>query len=381
MVFSEWPQALRTSRLSQGLHEAPMTTDAPAVFRARPTVRVADQAYPLVSELLTAMEIVEQEGGLSSLELRLSNVASDDSGGADLAFADGQILRLGAPIAIYAGDELAPREIFRGTVSGLEGHFSTEGPPELVVLAEDAFQRARMARRTRLREDLTLADLVAELAGQLGLRPQITGLTENIGVQMQLNESDLAFARRLLARYDADLQIVGEELHASPRADVRRGVMDLALYGELLQARVLADLSQQVTEVTVAGWDAASGRRASAASQGGDAGPGSGRRGAELLRDALGERAHHIAHMGLADDQEAQALADAAFAQRARRLVVVEGCAQGNPALRVGAHLGLQGLGPFDNTYYVVRARHCFDMSRGYRTHFEAECAFWREAP
>ncbi len=76
-------------------------------------------------------------------------------------------------------------------------------------------------------------------------------------------------------------------------------------------------------------------------------------------------------------DAEAQALAHTVFDRRARRFVVVEGTAQGNPAIRVGTHVTLQGLGPrFSNTYYVVRATHRFDSSNGYQTHFEAECAF-----
>jgi hypothetical protein len=30
----------------------------------------------------------------------------------------------------------------------------------------------------------------------------------------------------------------------------------------------------------------------------------------------------------------------------------------------------------FDNTYYVVRALHRFDLARGYETEIEAECAY-----
>ena len=42
-----------------------------AVHRARPTVRVDTQAYATVDELTVAMEMTEQDGGMSSLELRL----------------------------------------------------------------------------------------------------------------------------------------------------------------------------------------------------------------------------------------------------------------------------------------------------------------------
>jgi phage protein D len=73
----------------------------------------------------------------------------------------------------------------------------------------------------------------------------------------------------------------------------------------------------------------------------------------------------------------ARALADATFGRRARRLVVVEGTVEGNPALRVGTHLNLRGLSArFENTYYVVSTCHRYDKERGYETDFEAECAY-----
>lgn len=347
-----------------------------AVHAARPTVRVDGEAHDRVTELLLTMEMTEREGGMSTIELRFGNVASDPRGGAGLAFEDDRLLRLGAELAVYGGDETAPQEIFRGLVTGLDAEFPEEGPPELVVLAEDGLQRARLARRTVLHENVSVADVARTVAGRLGLTPSISGLNDRIGTWMQLNESDLAFLRRLLARVDGDVQIVGGELHVARRRDVQRGTLELELASQLRRAHILADLSHQVTEVTVTGWDPARGERVSSTSTGADLGPGSGRAGAELLRD-IASRAEHIGQVAVASDREAQALADASFDRRARRFVSVEALAEGNPALRVGTHVTLRGLGGrFDNTYYVVRASHKYDQTRGYETEFEAECAY-----
>lgn len=351
-------------------------TSTLAVYTARPTVRIDAQEYPKVSELMLGLEMTEHEGGMSALEMRVSNVASDPFGDAGLAFEDDEVLCLGARITVYTGDELEPREIFAGTITGLEAHFPTDGPPELTVLAEDALQRARMKRRTKVHEDMSLNDIARNLANDLGLTPVITGLDDTTGTYVQLNESDLAFLRRLLARHDGDVQVVGEELHVSPRAEVRRGDPDLELHGQLRRARVCADLSHQVTKVTVSGWNAIQGRAVTGASTGEDSGPGSGRGGSDVLRDALGERSHHISHLAVNDDDEASAIASAAFDARARAFVVVEGTAEGNAEIRVGTHVRLSGLGVrFDNSYYVVQTRHRFD-ARGYETDFTAQCGF-----
>jgi phage protein D len=310
--------------------------------------------------------------------VRVSNIASDPQGGANLAFEDDQILKLGAAIALYSGDENAPREIFQGMITALEADFPNQSPPELVVLAEDVFQQARMARRTKIYEDAMIADLSKQFANLLNLTPVITGFTDNIGTQVQMNESDLAFLRRLLNRYDGDMQVVGRELHISPRDDVQRGTVELALHNQLRTARVLADLAHQVTEVTVSGWNADQGQRISSSSRGAHLGRGAGWTGAQVLQSTIGDRSHHIGHLAVTSNREAQAVADAAFDHRARQFLCVEATAEGNPAVRVGTQVRLTGMGDrFDNTYYVVKACHRYDVIRGYETDFTAECAYW----
>jgi Bacteriophage probable baseplate hub protein len=349
-----------------------------AIYRARPTLRFAGKEDIRASELILSMRLEENEGGMTTLELRLSNVASTTDGGAELAFVRNTSLKLGAPIEVYAGDEAQPREIFRGNVSAIEADFKMGSPPELTVLAEDALARARMARRSKTYAEMAPAAVARAIAGDLGLRPVIAGLDSPTGTWAQLNESDLAFLRRLLARFDADVQVVGEELHVSPRADVKRGSIELALYGQLSRARVLADLADQVTRSTARGWNAADGAAVDGtATSGTHLGPGSGRDGAAVLRDALDERAEHVGHVAVATRDEAQAVAEAAYDVRARRFVTVDGTCEGNSKLRVGAHVTLSSLMPeFDNTYYVVSACHLFDLRQGYRTDFRAECAF-----
>jgi phage protein D len=101
-----------------------------------------------------------------------------------------------------------------------------------------------------------------------------------------------------------------------------------------------------------------------------------------VLRNTLGPRSEHLGQLAaVVTDAEARAVAEAAFAKRARGFVRVDGTAVGNPALRVGTHLRLTGLPRrWNNTYYVVRAEHRFDLISGYRTDFEAECAYLGEA-
>lgn len=352
-------------------------TTSRAVYTALPTVRINGQADAKVADLLLGMEMVEHEGGMSALELRFNNYATNPSGTADYAFEDNAVLKLGAQIALYAGDVSGPQEIFRGRISAIESRFPTDNPPELHVLAEDMLQTARMARRSKTYENVSVADVARQVAGHLGLSPVVTEFHSSIGTQVQLNESDLAFLRRLLARYDGDLQVVGSEMHVAPRSQVQRNTLELAMHSQLREVRVLADLSHQATKVTVTGWDAKQGRPIQVASAGKNFAPGGGSKGSMLLQSAIGQRSEHIAHVATLDESEAQTLADSSFDQRARQFLVASGTSEGNPALRVGTHVKLTGLGPrFSNTYYVTSTCHRFNTDDGYLTDFRAECAY-----
>ncbi|HEX5125593.1 MAG TPA: contractile injection system protein, VgrG/Pvc8 family [Rhodocyclaceae bacterium] len=349
-----------------------------AIYSARPTVRIAGQADPRITELVMAMRMDEHEGGMSSLDMRFSNLAPTTDGGAELAFDSNSTLKLGADIAVYAGDATQPREIFRGKVTAMELEYKIGNGPELTVLAEDALSAARRARQSKVYTDKSPADVVRAIASDLGLTPTISGLDSPTATWAQINESDLSFLRRLLARFDADMQIVGTDLQVSARKDVNRGTLELALFGQLAKVRVIADLAEQVSTITTSGWNAKDGNKVTgSAAAGTNLGGGSGRDGKSVLEEALESRAEHIGHLAVATNDEAQAVAEAAFDLRARRFVRAEGTTEGNAQLRVGASVKLTGISPqFDNTYYVSRACHIYDLKQGYRTEFSAECAY-----
>jgi len=346
-------------------------------YRARPTVRIDEQSRDAVSRGINTFRVVEHAGGLSSLELRLTNEPGSERGAVERAFESERDLALGSRITLFSGDERHPREVFRGIVTGLEAEFLDEGPAELVVLAEDALQSGRLARRTKVHDDLKLAALANEIAATLSLTPRITGFDTGVGVQIQVNESDLAFLRRMLRRYDGDVQVVGDQLHVSPRKDVARGTVEVVREGQLRRARFIADLAHQVTQVTTAGYDADTGQRVTGTSTGSNLGPGRGRTGKELLQGKLGARSEHVGYPPVHTQAMAKSVADAAFDDRARKFVTAHLVMEGNPRVRVGTHLTVTGTSRrFDNTYYVVQATHRFDLDRGYETEVEAECAY-----
>lgn len=352
-----------------------------SVYNPRPTVLIDGQSNEMVNALLLSMDVRESEGGLTTLELRFNNVASDTEGGSDYAFENESVIRLGASITLNAGDFSDQQELFRGVITGLEADFPETNPPELVVLAEDKLQLARMSRRTKTWEDVSVSDVLNQIASDIGLQADVTGLNSGRGTWVQLNESDLAFARRLLTQFDADVQVVEDRLEVSPISEVQREVIEIEMFRDLRSVKFIADLSHQVTAITCAGWNPLRGQTVSGRGQGVNFGPGEGRYGSQVLQQTLGERVEHIGQIPVTTDEQAQAIADSAFDQRVRSFVRAQGTAAGHPSIRVGTHLRLTGVSQrFTNTYYVVGTHHRYDQNNGYLTDFTAESAALAEA-
>lgn len=346
-----------------------------AAYSARPTLLIDGTRNDAVADMLRSCVVREAEGGLSSLTLTLSNWGLAQGSIGQLFDAGGPI-ELGTTLKLYFGETRAPRALFEGEVHAIEAQARTGAPPEITFLAEDKLFAARLARRSAVYVDQTPADVVRSIAGRLGLQADVGDLGGAAGTWAQLNESDLAFLRRLLSRQDADLQLGGDQLQVRRIADRDRGSLSLSMYSQLQQVRVIADLAEQATAVTASGFDVAAGTAFSADSQGRSAGPGSGSTGAQLLA-AIGERSEHLAPLACTSEAEARALADAAFDQRARRFVRTHGSTEGNAALRVGTTLQLNGIGRrFDNSYAVVEATHRYDLISGYQTDFVAQSAY-----
>jgi len=346
---------------------------AQPVYATRPALRVNGQADEQLATQLMSWELHECIDGLAALQLRAANWVVDERGRGNFAQGPSGALRLGVSLGLAFADQT----LFDGCISAIGLDAGERQAPVLTVAAEDALMRGRLARRTKVYEQTSLAGLLQQLLGNLGLGVELQGLSDTRQVWAQFNESDLAFARRLLAAQDATLLVQGSRCWAGPLAQVPGDDIELSLGGQLREVQVQADLAQQCTQISVAGFDPVQGSDFQARSSGRQPGPGEGQRGDALLAQTLGARPEHLAGQAAFTQAEAQALADAAFDQRLRRFVTARGVAEGLPLLRAGTRLRLQGLGDwFSNRFQVVEVWHRFDLTHGYRTEFVAHGAF-----
>lgn len=342
---------------------------------ARPTITLDGQRNERLAAGLLSLSIHESEHGLYRCELLFGNWGAN-SEEAGLLFFDRQTLDFGGQIEIELGDHDARAQVFSGRITGIEGQFSQQRPPEIMILAEDRLQDLRMNRRTRSFEDMTVDDVVNQIVNEHSLQSEIDLDSPTYRVLTQTNQSDLAFLRDCARRIDASIWIEGTTLHAQSRSRRQTAELTLTFNQRLHEFSVVADLAHQRTHLAIGGWDIA-------AKQGYDCEVGQSSiqselngdlSGSELLDQKFGRRRDTVVHLTPESDLEVQALAEAYYRKSARRFVTGRGIAEGDGRLRAGAKVTLQQLGEmFNGSYYVTEVNHTYSLTDGYKTFFTVE--------
>jgi hypothetical protein len=348
---------------------------------AAPTIEIDGQSYPMLATNLQRMHMREGLGGLSSLELSFVDSIPDGSGSRYAANGDSP-LQLGAGVRVFAGPATTGAgEIFDGQVTAIESEIRPDGPPLFTIFAEDRLFPARRKRRTRLYEAQALAEVAERIARDLGLVAEVReGVDRTARDWMQADETDLAFLRRILERFDCDMQVVRDKLQIGRVGMDQRALVTLTMGDNIVSARITADVAEQVSTIRQASFDPAVGEAVEDQQDARGFGPGEGRSGPEILEQRLSTVAMHCGRDGPMTDDDAAALARIEGERRARGFVRLDCSAQGDANVRVGSWVELVGVNPmFANKFAVRRAIHRWDQQQGYRTDFLAECAYLKE--
>jgi phage protein D len=346
-------------------------------YASAPTLTIGGSIDALASDNLLSLAVEEDTAGLCWCEATFRNWGNR-RGAADYLYLSRDVIDFGTTLAVAFGPEPDRREVFAGRVSALQAEYPASDVAQLTVLAEDGLQGLRMTRRTRTFSDSSTADIADQIAGEHGFTAAIDLDGPARAVSAQLNTSDLAFLRGLARSDDGEVWLEGTTLHIARRPGRDNGdeVIRLTYGGNLLAFSVRADLAHQVSEIAVTGWSVADKDAISETADAGALGSelGSLTAGSSVLADTLGERTERVVRaMPLAGD-DARAWAKAAYLEKARRFVCGAGSTGGTPNARVGGRVTLDGLGQmFNGDYTVTRTRHSFDLTHGYRTHFDVE--------
>ncbi len=359
-----------------------MSAETPAFISAVPALSINDNPQPELAAGLLSLVVEETAAGLARCQASFINWGERAEGPGFIHFDSG-LLAFGSQLAVEIGAGPAQGQVFAGRITAVEGVYPAGERPALDVRAEDHLEALRAARRTRVFEDMQCGEVIEEVAAAHGLQVQLAlaGADPVLAAIAQAEQTDLAFLRQLARRLQADLWLEGDTLVVQERLE--GDALTLSWGADLLAFRGRADLADQVTALGVAGWDSDTKRAleeiATDAAIAGEV--GNGLSGGAILQAVFGEREIWLGQETPLTASEAGALAEARFADRARRFVTGTGIAAGDARLRPGKAVNLQGLGSwFEGVYTVVGVRHSFTREQGLVTEFSVERPFLPQA-
>jgi len=274
-------------------------------------------------------------------------------------------------IEIAAGDASNERTILiKGEISALEPYFGEGMTPELVVRGYD--KSHRLFRETKSRAFLNKKDsqLAEEIAGEIGLTPEVDATNTVYDHVFQSNQSDLAFLMERAWRIGYECFVDDGKLYFRKPPDNPSSVT-LRWGDDLVSFRPRMTLAEQVDEVMVKGWDIDQQKAIVGKSQDGKLYPkiDESKNGAAWA-NGFGQGKLIIVDQPVVSQAEADALATARMNELSGAFVQASGVAFRRPNIKAGKMVDLQLLGNrLSGKYLVTNATHVYS-AEGFRTNF-----------
>jgi uncharacterized protein involved in type VI secretion and phage assembly len=328
-----------------------------SVVRAIPGVNVEANGSPLPTSEALGLGSVRVQQALSAPTM------------CELAFysppgsaAGGQTLAPGASLRVSLQGFALP--LFVGEVTAVEYIYGASGQREVRVRAYDLLHRLRKRQTVRVHVQVSLLDLARQLAGGVGLQVHGDEPGPLWRTLYQHRQSDLGLLVETAERCGIFLTVRDDALYLITLNGLGDPV-SLKLGESLLEASIEVNGDPACRTVSASGWDA-QGVEAH------DGRAGSARVGRQIRAEAPpellgGSGTRYIVGEALQDDRHAEALAQSELDRRSAREVTLWGIAAGDPRLRPGTPVNVDGIDAnVAGRYVLASVIHTVDDRMGF---------------
>ncbi|MCP1306949.1 phage late control D family protein [Paenibacillus tyrfis] len=282
-----------------------------------------------------------------------------------------QYFVLGKTLEVKMGYTDKLKTVFYGIITSVTADYPAQGHPTLRVKGMDKSTLMMKGSKAGYWIDKKYSDVAKEI-GQKYVPKVIVDDTQTvIGTIDQKGMSDFKFLRYMALMCNYDFFLVGKTMYFRKPLTGTSSVLTLS-YGQNLRSfSTDMNLADQITKVTVRGWDDKQQKPiVASATEITKLGSGS-KTGKDLLK-THGEFEENIG-ANVDSAEEAKAKAEAVMNERAMKLISGHGECIGLPELCAGRYIKLEGLGRVLNQpYYITSSTHRIDAS-GYMTTFKVQ--------
>jgi phage protein D len=316
-------------------------------------------------ELLGAIEEVVVED-----DVNLPNVMTLRIVDQSLEWIDHASLAIGTEMEVLMGRGEARDRIGIGEIVALELD-QRPGTARVVVQAFDRAHRLHRGRHVRTFQKVTDADVVSRIAQEAGLQVDSDASSNQHEYVIQDNLSDFAFLAERALLAGAELSVDDKTVRFKRPNGAAAQPVELSWEEGLSEFSVRLTAADQVSEVEVRGWDPAQKRAISSTASDSQAAPSIGVQPGDIRSSAFGSATALVTERPVKDAAQAQAIAQAALDHAVGAIVRADGVTTGDPRIKAGARISIQGMGTrLSGTYDVTSTTHVCSPSTGYQTRF-----------
>lgn len=282
---------------------------------------------------------------------------------------------LGAELQVGVSDEQGRGDhtLFSGEITGLEPSFGEGMVVDLSVRAYDLSHRLHRGVHTKAYANMSDSDIASRIAQSVGLRADVDPSSPAHEHVYQDGQSHMAFLRERARRIGYEFCVRDRTLYFKRAGSLSQDRVGLEWGVQLRSFRPILTLGEQVSEVTVKGWDPGTKREVVGQAASGQAAPriGEPSSGAQLAEDAFGAASDLAVRTVVGSQDEADSLAQALLDLHDGAFVEAEGMCYGVPDLKAGCTVEISSLGQrFNGRYQVTSATHIWDTRGDYVTRF-----------
>ncbi|BAT52105.1 Rhs element Vgr protein [Nostoc sp. NIES-3756] len=263
--------------------------------------------------------------------------------------------------------------LIEGEITGIEVHFNEKTEAPVIIRGYDISHRLHRGRYNRSFLNQMDSDIVKQIAGEVGIA---TGEIDPSGVKheyvFQENQTNMEFLRERAARIGYELFIQNGKLNfCQPQS---KNSLDLKWLDEISKFSVRVTNAEQVNAVEVRSWDLSQKKLITTEAKSEkvitETGNGKGSKTSTAFKGKPSSPKMIVVDQPVATENEAKKMAQALCDELGGEFVYADAQAYGNPQIRPGRIINLQGMGDrYSGKYYVTETRH-FYTQRVYTTDF-----------
>lgn len=348
----------------------PPISDAPILA---PIVDVRLNGWLLPPDMVPDVISIEVSEDLDSLNMFALTLNIWNFAEGKLQWIDDPKLALGVPVEIHLGYRypLPAIPLIIGEIVGIEPEFIVDAEPKMVVRGYDFRHRLMRGTETRVFSKMTDLNMLKQIAQDVGLKGNGTDFHFKHEHVLQRNQSNFDFLQGRATRFGHRLGIAkdkeGKTLEFIP---VEPGSSPALTLGKKDLIEFFPRLSTMglLRDLEVRGWDY-TGNPATVIAAKVNAANAYGK--AMSVVKAYGSAGARVLDQQVMGTSEAKQVALGQVNLSWMSAFTGEGLCEGNPLLKAGCTLKLEGLGEqFSGNYLVTSTTHRVTQGSGYQTQF-----------